>query len=95
MAYNNYSNRGSYNNYGNRGGYQQNNYGGNNNYQQQQQPAPEPPMTIEEFFTKRIDTYLAATELIKARGLDPAEFSLYLGPWVTSFLLENKRSNKI
>lgn len=95
MAYNNYGNRGGYNNYGNRGGYQQNNYGGNNNYQQQQQPpAPEPPTSPEEFFSKRIDTYLAALEVIKARGLDPSEFAFAMGGWVTSYLLQEERKQK-
>lgn len=94
MAYNNYGNRGGYNNnYGNRGGYQQNNYGGNN-YQQQQQPAPEPPMSPEEFFSKRIDTYLAAIDVIKARGLDPSEFAFALGGWITSYLLQEEKKQR-
>lgn len=94
MAYNNYGNRGGYNNYGNRGGYQQNNYGGNNNYQQQQQSVPEPPTSPEEFFSKRIDTYLAALEVIKARGLDPSEFAFCLGGWCTSYLLQEEKKQR-
>lgn len=97
MAYNNYGNRGGYNNYGNRGGYQQNNYGGNNNYQQQpqqvpQQDVPLPIKTPEEFFSQRLDTYLAAIELIKARGLDPSEFAFCLGGWVTSYVIEKEKN---
>lgn len=92
MAYN-YGNRGGYNNYGGNNNYQQRNYN-NGGYQQQQQPAPEPPMTPEEFFSKRLDVYLAATDLIKARGLDPTEFAFALGGWVTSYLLQEERKQK-
>ena len=33
-------------------------------------------------------------DTIKARGLDPADYAFFLGPWVTSFILENKRGKK-
>lgn len=89
MGYNNYGNR-QYNN--NRGGY--NNNGGGYNQQQnynQPQQQQEPPLTPEEFIDERIAIHQLFTNRIKEQGLDPADFAFFLGPWVTSFMLERKR----
>lgn len=77
------------------GGYQQQQGG----YQQQQggyqQQTPPPPLpTPEEFINERLDVYQVFVDTIKARGLDPADYAFFLGPWVTSFILENKRGKK-
>lgn len=80
--------------YGQQAGYQQQQGG----YQQQgryQQQTPPPPLpTPEEFINERLDVYQVFIDTIKARGLDPADYAFFLGPWVTSFILENKRGNK-
>lgn len=67
------------------GGYQQPQGG----YQQQT-----PPSTPEEFINERLDVYQIFINTIKARGLDPADYAFFLGPWVTSFVLESKRGKK-
>lgn len=87
MGYNNYGNR-QYNN--NRGSY--NNGGGYNqqqNYNQQQQQ--EPPVSPEEFIDERIALHQLFSNRIKEQGLDPTDYAFFLGPWVTSYLLERKR----
>ena len=84
MGYNNYGNR-QYNN--NRGGYN-NNGGGYNQAQQQQQ---EPPLSPEEFIDERIALHQLFTNRIKEQGLDPTDYAFFLGPWVTSYILERKR----
>lgn len=66
------------------GGYQQ-----QGRYQQQT-----PPPTPEEFINERLDVYQIFIDTIKARGLDPADYAFFLGPWVTSFILEDKRGKK-
>lgn len=66
------------------GGYQQ-----QGRYQQQT-----PPPTPEEFINERLDVYQIFIDTIKARGLDPADYAFFLGPWVTSFILEDKRCKK-
>lgn len=88
MGYNNYGNK-QYNNsrgsYNNGGGYnQQQNYNG---YQQQQ----EPPVSPEEFIDERIALHQLFTNRIKEQGLDPTDYAFFLGPWITSYVLERKR----
>ena len=48
----------------------------------------------EEYLNEKIDAYLAFTEIIKQRGLDPADFSFYLGGWITSFVITNEKRAK-
>jgi hypothetical protein len=60
---------------------------------QQQTPPPSLP-TPEEFINERLDVYQVFMDTIKARGLDPADYAFFLGPWVTSFILENNRGKK-
>ena len=84
-----------YNNYNNQqGSYQRSNYGGNNNYSQQPQPQPLPSVTPEQFIDDRIAIHQVFVNRIKEQGLDPADYTLFLGAWVTSFILENKRGMK-
>lgn len=89
MGYNNYGNR-QYNN--NRGGYN-NNGGGYNqqNYNQPQQQQQEPPLSPEEFIDERIALHQLFTNRIKEQGLDPTDYAFFLGPWITSYVLERKR----
>lgn len=89
MGYNNYGNR-QYNN--NRGSY--NNGGGYNqqNYNQPQQQ--EPPVSPEEFIDERIALHQLFTNRIKEQGLDPTDYAFFLGAWITSFMLENKRGKR-
>lgn len=82
-------------------GYRKNNqgYGQQAGYQQQQggyqQQTPPPALvTPEEFINERLDVYQVFIDIIKVRGLDPADYAFFLGPWVTSFILENKRGKK-
>lgn len=81
------------NNYG--GSYQRNYQGnqGGGSYQKQSK-TPLPPLTPEEYLNEKIDAYLAFTEIIKQRGLDPADFSFYLGGWITSFVITNEKRAK-
>ena len=91
MAYN-YYNRQGQGGYNNNKGYQQRSYGG---YQQQEIPQEEEPLPIktpEEFFSQRLDVYLSAIDLIKAKGLDPAEFVFVLGGWVSSYIIEKEKN---
>lgn len=91
MGYNNYGNR-QYNN--NRGGYN-NNGGGYNQQQNYNQPQQqEPPLSPEEFIDERVALHQLFTNRIKEQGLDPADFAFFLGAWITSFVLENKRSKR-
>lgn len=92
MGYNNYGSR-QYNN--NRGGY--NNNGGGYNQQQnynQPQQQQEPPLNPEEFIDERIAIHQVFVNRIKEQGLDPADYAFFLGPWITSFMLENKRGRR-
>lgn len=91
MGYNNYGNR-QYNN--NRGGY--NNNGGGYNQQNYNQPQQqqEPPVSPEEFIDERIALHQLFTNRIKEQGLDPTDYAFFLGAWITSFMLENKRGKR-
>lgn len=91
MGYNNYGNR-QYSN--NRGGYN-NNGGGYNQQQNYNQPQQqEPPLTPEEFIDERVALHQLFTNRIKEQGLDPADYAFFLGAWITSFMLENKRGRR-
>lgn len=83
MAYGNYQGR---SNYGNGGGYQRGGY-------QQQAPAQQAPQPVDinAEINARIDMFLAINEAIKARGLEPADFSFAIGGWTTSLILEQKK----
>lgn len=97
MAYGNYQqNNFNYGNRTNNGGYQRNNYnnqqGNGGNYQQQRpEPEPKPPFNLDEFIEERLDVYSRFIEVIKEKGLDPAEFAFAIGGWVTSAVLEKRK----
>jgi hypothetical protein len=74
-----YQRQGGYNNQG--GGYQQ----------RTQQAPPPPPLNIDEEIDKRLDMFQHITDRIKARGLEPTDFTFALGGWVTSLILEQKK----
>lgn len=83
--------RGGYNNQGSGYNKPQGNYQQGGGYQK---PAPI-IQSPEEFINERIDVHQAFVEAIKARGLDPADFSFFLGGWVTSYVLErNKKEGR-
>ena len=91
MAYN-YYNRQRQGSYNNNRRYQQRSCGG---YQQQEIPQEEellPIKTPEEFFTQRLDVYLSAIDIIRQRGLDPAEFVFALGGWVSNYIIEKEKN---
>lgn len=86
MGYSNFGNR-QYNN--NRGGY--NNNGGGYNQQNYNQPQQqEPPLSPEEFIDERIAIHQVFVNRIKEQGLEPADYVLFLGGWITSFLMSRK-----
>lgn len=76
------------------GGFQRSYQGNQGGGYQKQLKTPLPPLTPEEYLNEKIDAYLAFTEIIKQRGLDPADFSFYLGGWITSFGIINEKRAK-
>lgn len=70
-------------------------YNNNRRYQQQKTLQEEellPIKTLEEFLSQRLDVYLSAIDLIKARGLDPADFAFALGGWVSCYIIEKEKN---
>lgn len=85
----------AYSNYGNRGGYQQrsggNNYGGGQQQGYNQAPPPRPPFNMDEEISKRLDLFIKFAEAAENKGLKMEEIAPYLGGWITSLLLDEKK----
>lgn len=85
MAYGNYSN-GSY-----KKQYGGNNYGGGQQQGYNQAPPSRPPFDMDAEVDKRLELFIKFATAAENKGLKLEEISPYLGGWITSLLLDEKK----